>query len=600
MGKQRPLLLAFLVSCAVAATTISPAATAPARPGKGPQPKTHPELQELSREHATRGSANAQAHRRRGTFIDTDDVTISAVPATTPVELLRDLESLGLTEGVTGPNVVQGRLPVAAIDAAEDLGSLRYMRPEWGASGAGAVFGDGDAAMWGPATRTKFGVDGSGVKVGVISDSYNCLGGAANDAAGGDLPALAAITPVTEGSCTGATDEGRAMMQIVHDVAPGASLAFAAGLVPQIAFASRIRNLKTAGAKVIVDDLAIYADPWFQDGPIAKAIDEVTKEGVSYFSLAGNFARESYEYPYRASGQAGRGGTPHDFDPGPGDDHWLGITVPAHSAPLIALQWNDVFGTYSSTGAGPQTDLDLYALRQDTGALIAQSVGFNITTTKEPFELITINNLAGSTPFNARIEIDLYAGPAPRVLKIIDFTRASNIFEHNTFSGTVVGHPNATTAMAVGAVPFTETPPYSEPNPTLEPFSSAGGTAVWLKNDGTPFSKPSFRKAPRFSAPDGVNTTFFGTTTSGIDSDAYPNFFGTSAAGPHAAGVAALAIDKVPKAKWYDVCNALSKTATEMYVDGYDFNSGYGLIDALKTLKFVKARSYGPCRKRPR
>src|SRR5208337_4265332 len=165
---------------------------------------------------------------------------------------------------------------------------------------------------------------GSGVTVGVLSDSFNCyaqyaapnsgvpVSGAegyayngfkadfASDITSGALPSIVNVLeeadcsnylfPDSAGQPTGLpfSDEGRAMLQIVHAVAPGASLAFHTGDNSEADFANGIQALANAGAKVIADDLGYYDEPFFQDGLIAQAIDTVESHGAAYFSAAGN------------------------------------------------------------------------------------------------------------------------------------------------------------------------------------------------------------------------------------------------------------------------------------------------------------------------
>ncbi len=146
-------------------------------------------------------------------------------------------------------------------------------------------------------------LSGKGVKIGVLSDSYNTKFGnpAALDILNGDLPGPANLInmkpvqiseeyPYGKGS-----DEGRAMLQIIHDVAPDACLYFRSGFISAGNFADGIRALKDSGCTVIVDDITYLTEPFFKDGVIAKAVDEVTAAGVNYFTSAGNFGTKSYE-----------------------------------------------------------------------------------------------------------------------------------------------------------------------------------------------------------------------------------------------------------------------------------------------------------------
>ena len=83
-------------------------------------------------------------------------------------------------------------------------------------------------------------------------------------------------------------DEGTAMLEIVHDLAPGAALYFATGDGGVSSFATNIRNLRAAGCDIIVDDVYYFNESPFQDAPIAQAVNDVTADGALYFSSAGN------------------------------------------------------------------------------------------------------------------------------------------------------------------------------------------------------------------------------------------------------------------------------------------------------------------------
>src|SRR5262249_30387609 len=150
-----------------------------------------------------------------------------------------------------------------------------------------------------------------------------------------------------------------------------AGLAFHTADEGQANFAQGIGDLVTAGADVVVDDVFYYAEPMFQDGVVAQAVDS---SGVPYFSSAGNQARQAYENDFHGgtvfadgafSSVTGAphfsGGTAHNFNsPGPSDS-FQSIALPAHSQTIFSFQWDSPFFTVSG-GAGSPNDMDAYLL----------------------------------------------------------------------------------------------------------------------------------------------------------------------------------------------------------------------------------------------
>ena len=118
--------------------------------------------------------------------------------------------------------------------------------------------------------RLPAGIDGRGITIGVMSDSFDREGSittAADDVASGDLPGPGNpknSTPVTvlqEGD-PGDTDEGRAMLQIVHDVAPRAKLGFATANGGEVNFANNIRSLAGLPGALRLDWGAVTSVGW--------------------------------------------------------------------------------------------------------------------------------------------------------------------------------------------------------------------------------------------------------------------------------------------------------------------------------------------------
>ena len=211
----------------------------------------------------------------------------------------------------------------------------------------GSVLSQGDAAHHGPQARTASGASGAGVKVGVISDSINQVGTKVAGSQGtGDLPG--SVTVIADD--TGATDEGRAMAEIIYDGAPGVTeMYFSTGTVSAAGKATSINDLVTAGVKVIADDIFYPDQPMFQDGIIAQAVDAAKTAGVTYLASAGNRARQSWE------GTLNLSGVNEDFDPGAGVDTVQTLGTFTNRSPFIALQWAEPWGAATTDLA-----LDVY------------------------------------------------------------------------------------------------------------------------------------------------------------------------------------------------------------------------------------------------
>lgn len=464
----------------------------------------------------------------------------------------------------------------------------------------GLVESQGVAAMKADIARNLFGFDGSGVKVGVISDSFNNLDGAASDVASGDLPSAIQVLQDFPG---GGGDEGRAIMQLIHDVAPGANFLFHTAFVTpdpfqsQAEYANAILKLANAGAKIIVSDVVIPFEPMFQDGIVAQAINSVVSRpgssAVSFFAAAGNEGRRSYESAFNPTGifEPLLGGEFHDFDPGLGVDAFQSITIPSGAEVRLSFQWDSPFSSVS--GAGSPNDLDILLYDSSGTNVLAGSTEDNIG--KDPAEFFSFFNEGLTSEFN--LAISKNAGLYPDLMKYIiaGGGREFKINEYDTASGTIFGTPNAKGAAAVGAASYLETPPFGTDPARSRFFSSVGGTPILFDPAGNRLASPEVRFKPAFVAPDGGNTTFFGIDIA-EDPDDFPNFSGTSAAVAHAGAVAALMLQANPNLSPDQIYSILQETALDMddpitpgFDRGFDFASGYGFINAERAVGKARA-----------
>jgi len=507
---------------------------------------------------------------------------------------IEKLEAAGLEVAAVSEHSLGAFLPFDAIDdvaVLDGVGTIWAMTPvTW----VGDTTTQGDEAQRSDEVRSSSGLDASGVSVGVLSNSYDqdegALTDAADDVASGDLPNQ--VTVLQDWDNAAATDEGRAMLQIVHDVAPQASLLFHSAAISPSDFAEGISELAIAGADIIVDDALWPNEPMFVDGKVAQAVNEVVDDGVVYVSAAGNCANHSYESAFDDSGimffsGTKYEGTAHDFDPSVGTDCFQEFTLAPGAQIYLSFQWDE--RVMSATGVGSTSDLDVYVVNEACTQVLAQSRGDNIND--DPIELLDYTNPSGVTnTYNLLITHRSGAGEAPGLMKYVDL-RSADFTEYVTNSPTLYGHANAAGAIAVGAAFYYDTPEFGTSPPEPEDSTALGGVEILFDTDGNRLQSAEDRHKPDVVGPDGGNNTFFGEDIVGFgDTDTYPNFFGTSAAAPHVAGLAALMLQAAPAATPPGICKALESTAVNMEAAGFDYLTGYGLVDAVEAIDEIMGR----------
>ncbi len=441
--------------------------------------------------------------------------------------------------------IVQGWVAVEKLEVLAGEGAVKRIRPPsygrsrkaaGGQTRTGSVNTQGDAVHRCDQARAM-GYTGAGVKVGVVSDGVD---GLAQSQASGNVGSVQVLSG-------GVGDEGTAMLEIIADCAPGAALAFSSGLT-RLAFIESVNALRSAGASIIVDDLGFVEEPYFQDGLIALN-DRVAGAAVLRISAGGNDATGHYQAPFNP-GRVDVQGTRHNFGAGT-----TRMRFTASQGPLtIILQWGNRFGAAAD-------DYDLYAFQAGTDELAGSSI-VEQNGDDDPVESIDLN--CPSPICGGDIQISRFAGAATP-LKVFCF--GCDFAEFNTPEGSIFGHPSVPEVLAVAASRA------SEPT-ALEPFSSRGDVTIL-------FPSPEVRSKPDLTGVDGVLTSRPG----------FDPFFGTSAAAPHVAGVAALVAEANPSyVLGFPIpslffANAMRGTSTDLGAGGRDTGFGFGLADALTAVQ---------------
>ena len=485
-------------------------------------------------------------------------------------------------------------------------------------------------------------VDGRSQKIGVLSDSFanteevrstlttprlgvtaGILRNARNQDSG-DLPREVQLLRDLRGAnveSTPPSDEGAGMGELIYDIAPGIQMAFHTAFGGEAVFADGIRRLGASAAEggadctIIVDDVRYLAQPVYQADLITIAAEEVVKKGIPFFSAAGNDGSSTFRQRYQDIAPL----VSEESRPTRGFDlhRWPNGTafLPIPAGVTIFLKWNQP-GDSIPGSQGAEIDLDMYVYSEAslTSTIIAASTdsqgglagpnGDPVEAIVSPGGFLAIDHFFGNKEFipqNTSIPLEFviqmpFSG-------ITDLSQVYSASEKLAPSNAIFGHPIGIGVTAVGAIPWWESPNYNpafEPTENIDPeaFSSLGGIVSIYFNRAGQFEN-RVKYLPDLSAVQGNNTSFFGRDSlpsylEGYENvpDEFPNFFGTSAAAPNAAAIAALIMDvtsgnetKLTPAQIDDI---LKRTAIDVTgfraAPGFDGVSGFGMIDGYAAL----------------
>ena len=527
--------------------------------------KIQSKLLYLSRETAGQLAVAGAPDLKSRVTLEADGRVLVDISAAPSADLSAAIINAGGTVVYESPRwkSVRALLPPAALAGIAARADVKFVaKGEKPITHAGSVTSEGDATMLAGYARTNYGVDGTGIKVGVISDSCDFY---TNSIATGDLPAT--FTFLAGRSGIPASGEGTAMAEIVHDLAPGAQIVFANAGPGLAGFADSIIDLRTNGCQIIVDDISYGNENPFQDDVIALAVNQVVTNGALYLSSSGNEGNLEHGTSSTWEGDFLDGGAASAPLPTYGHVHSFGTqnynVMPTNSIDSgMALFWSDEGSTSSN-------DYDLFILNNNGTSVVASSTDtqngsqqpYESVSTVHPGERIVIFQNNGAT---ARF-LHLWASKDGALLKFAT-------------TGETLGH--AGTANCIGVAASDATLSYPDAfttNSPVENSSSDGPRKQFYKSDGSQVTPGNLLASGGTNIPNPSITAADGGTTS---VPGFAPFYGTSAAAPHAAAVAALVWSKQPSLSNYQVRAILQSSCLDIDLPGFDVVTGNGILMA--------------------
>jgi subtilisin family serine protease len=492
------------------------------------------------------GSRSAAQDGTSGVLADRPLVMVTAHSERDLPAVRREIEGLGGQVTAEFGRWLDARVPADALARLATLPEVDFVqRPPVAhqferSAQAGSRLTEGataaDAAGWHAA-----GVRGQGVTVAIL-DSFQ---GYANSIASGDLPPQIALYPDAAHVDTSSSPHGTAVAEVIHDMAPDASLVFATPQTP-VQRASYILDLARAGVRVISSSTGTVADtPGDGTGPVAGAIAQAASQyGLVYVQAAGNQAQCHWDGLFADADGDGL----HEFAPGV-ELNMLngGAVLPAGFPVQVFLRWD--------AWPASSVDYDLLLLGWDGSQWVLVAASTNTQNgTQPPYE--GISYVTPAQTYYA-LAIGHYSGAGSVVLDLNAYNVGS--FAYRVPERSLVDDATASAAVVVAAVDA------AAPYP-LEPYSSRGPTR------GLGGAMNGGAAKPDLAAYANVSTVAYGPRTGAH------SFNGTSAATPHVSGAAALLASAFPGYTRTQIVNLLRESAIDLGPLGYDYSYGVGRL----------------------
>lgn len=445
---------------------------------------------------------------------------------------------------------------------------------------------------------TTVPITGAGVKVGIISDSFDAYGTADADAAAGYLPAepdgTSAVTVLRDGG-PGGTDEGREMAEEIHAVAPGAQLYFAAEGGSTSAYAGAVQALRQAGCQIIVSDENPPGLPFYDvAGGLDRTVTSAIAAGVNLFDSGGNFGQSFVEQPFAPRTTILSDGTSAEAQIFSDGTAYEPFTVLPDTSARLDLQWTAPYEGIAGSGA-PQA-LTLKLFDADGQPLPA---GFGTTTgTVQDQDGVATTDLEVSIP--AAAVATTYAAAvyrdgdqvSPQAFKMM-LSRTGNTgagaggFFDDPDAGQGSGDERGVQLIpgvnSVGASFWGNSAAFGGAPTYNEAFTNVGPGTLYHDGAGLAYATPRDAGKLDFDAPDGTPVS----RPSSSDPNMSTAFYGTSAAAPNAAAVAALMLQADPDLTTAQVTALLKRSAIDQGLTAAQ--QGTGLIQADRAVALAVA-----------